>query len=138
MIFPSWARCTCGCPSFPFWGRNCWDSALRAVLRLHEHPERLAAEADGQARYSCDGCALQRSTRMRSSDAHYIWPDPKNLSKFTGMLQAAWVQTRRVKMKSHRESYRLNLVVLVQWKRPRTSLVRQRLCKVLGQWRIVH
>ena len=32
--------------NFRLQGRNCWDSALRAVLRLHGHP-KLLAEADG-------------------------------------------------------------------------------------------
>ena len=45
-------------------GRNCWDSAPRAVLRFHGHPELLAAEADGQARSPCDSCAIQWSTRI--------------------------------------------------------------------------
>ena len=51
----------------------------------------------------------------------------KSLSKFTGMPHAAWVQTQRVPLKSHRESYRLDPVVLVKWRQPRTSPVRQRI-----------
>ena len=50
---------------------------------------------------------------MRSSNAHYIGLTRKSLSKFTGMLQVAWVQTRGVPLKSHWESHRLDPVVLV-------------------------
>ena len=32
------------------------------MLRLHEHPKRLGAEADGQARSLCDGMCCSRSS----------------------------------------------------------------------------
>ena len=52
------------------------------------------------------GCAILMHTKFGLTR--------KSLSKFTGMPKAAWVQTQRVPLKSHRESYRLDLVVLVK------------------------
>ena len=101
-------------PELQFWGRNCWDSARRAVLRLTGTANNLLPKPMDKhdplvtvVRYSGPrGCAVLMHTTFSLTR--------KRLSKFTGMHQAGLDTDTESSPKVTRESYHLDPVVLVK------------------------